>query len=101
MTVTGAEQLTEEVKFKLTKQDAVLRVVVPAAHVTYAAGKFETPAAATQACRPNTVVGIEQLTAVVEFWLTRQEAAVRTVVFVAQVASVVGRLDTPATAAQA
>lgn len=93
--------MTEEVKFKLTKQDAVLRVVVPAAHVAYAAGKFGTPAAATQACKPNTVVGIEQLTAAVEFWLTRQEAAVRTVVFAAQVASVVGRLDTPATAAQA
>ena len=72
-----------------------------AAQVAYAAGRLDVPAATAQARRPVTVVGAEQLIAVDRFWLTRHEAVERTFVFAAQVASVAGRLDTPAAAEQA
>ena len=49
VTVAGAEQLTALLRFKDTKHEALLRVVVPAVQLAYAAGRLETPAAATQA----------------------------------------------------
>ena len=101
VTVVGAEQLTAVVKFWLTKQDAVLRTLVPTAQVAYAAGRFEVPATALQAWRPATVTGAEQLTAVVKFKLTKQDAVLRLVVPAAHVAYAAGRVETPAAATQA
>lgn len=49
MTVEGAEQLTAVERLWLTRHDAVVRTVLLAAHVAYAVGKLEAPAAATQA----------------------------------------------------
>lgn len=49
VTVAGAEQLTGVDRFWLTRHDAVVRTVLLAAHVAYAVGKLEAPAAATQA----------------------------------------------------
>lgn len=72
-----------------------------AAHVANAAGRLAAPAAEVQACKPVTVAGAEQLTAVVRFWETRQEAVVRIVVPAAQVEYAVGRLEAPAALTQA
>lgn len=100
MTVKGAEQLTAVDKFWLTRHDAVVRIVELAAHVAYAVGRLEAPAAATQAWKPVTVVGAEQLTAVVRFWLTKQDAVLTTLVPTVQLIYTGGRLGAPAAATQ-
>ena len=45
----------------------MVRNVVLTAHEAYTGGRYEAPAAATQAVRPVTVVGAEQLTVVNRF----------------------------------
>ena len=100
VTVAGAEQLTAVDRFWLARQEAVVRTVEPAAHVAYAVGRLEAPAAATQAWRPVTVVGAEQLTAVVRFWLTKQDAVLATLVPTVQLIYAGGRLGIPAAATQ-
>lgn len=100
--VVGAEQLTAVDRFWLTRHEAVERTFVFAAQVARVAGRFDTPATAEQACRAVTVVGAEQLTVVFRFWLTRQDAVVRTVGrFATHKPYGVGRLDAPAAAEQA
>lgn len=61
---------------------------------------MEAPAAEAQAWRPVTVKGAEQLTAVLRFWLTRQDAVLRTFVPTVQLMYAGGRLEAPAAATQ-